>query len=132
MKDAVKEADLTMDKQDKNGWKERRPIARQLFQKDDDVNNGDENGQNEIDHNNVLDRIAEEIRESQNDARRRWNFDFQNEVPLPGRYQWVRVNNNHGENGIANSTRPINGVDNSQGRQPENLEIEKEETSEED
>lgn len=24
-------------------------------------------------------------------AKRRWNFDFENEVPLPGRYEWVKI-----------------------------------------
>jgi hypothetical protein len=35
--------------------------------------------------------IEEETRSHLEAAKQRWNFDFQNEVPLNGRWQWEKV-----------------------------------------
>jgi len=45
----------------------------------------------------------------------RWNFNFEREIPLPGRYEWVPVDK-HG-NEIPNSAILNNDVQNSQNGQ---------------
>lgn len=46
-------------------------------------------GDTHSDHDNWLDQ---QLRASQMEASKRWGFDFDNEVPLKGRYTWIPVN----------------------------------------
>lgn len=46
--------------------------------------------------------IEKEVKEEQ---RLRWNFDFETETPLPGRYQWVRVDNSNGHEKDSDAVR---------------------------
>jgi hypothetical protein len=41
--------------------------------------------------NEYLHGIEEEVRRDLEAATLRWNFDFENEVPLEGRWQWEQV-----------------------------------------
>ncbi|KAF8770216.1 uncharacterized protein LOC129989154 [Argiope bruennichi] len=63
---------------------------------------------------------AEITAETREEQRLRWNFDFQTETPLPGRYQWVRTGeaNGHRKNGSdePERKRPCGG-ESSQKRQ---------------
>lgn len=57
----------------------------------------------------------------------RWNFDFKHEIPLPGRYEWVKLDE-HG-NEIPNS---INLVNEEQNRNEQEEQTETEEETEEE
>lgn len=59
--------------------------------------------------NSDIEDLDAEIKEQQ---RHRWNFDFETETPLPGRYQWVRVDasNSSQKNGNADSSKVQNNV----------------------
>lgn len=48
-------------------------------------------------------------------CKRRWNFDFEKEEPLPGRYEWVKLDN-HG-NEIPNSAISNDTIENPQDGQ---------------
>ncbi|GFY63519.1 uncharacterized protein TNIN_141771 [Trichonephila inaurata madagascariensis] len=64
---------------------------------------------------------AEITAEAREEQKLRWNFDFQTETPLPGRYQWVRSSeaNGHKKNGSdePERKRPCGGESSSQKRQ---------------
>ncbi|GIX67028.1 uncharacterized protein CDAR_41211 [Caerostris darwini] len=64
---------------------------------------------------------AEITAEAREEQRLRWNFDFQTETPLPGRYQWVRSDeaNGHRKNGSdePERKRPCSSGTNVQKRQ---------------
>lgn len=60
-------------------------VRRRLFQDDDKV---EENSSVE---DNYMNCLYEETRKTRENAKRRWNFDFEKEEPLPGRYEWVKV-----------------------------------------
>ncbi|KAJ9600774.1 hypothetical protein L9F63_001054, partial [Diploptera punctata] len=68
-----------------NRMGEKSRVCRRLF---NDENDGEENTTGEID--NLENLIKEELQRDREAAMRRWNFDFENEVPLPGRWVWER------------------------------------------
>lgn len=49
-------------------------------------------------------------------AKERWNFDFEREVPLSGRYEWVRIDRDGNE--ISDFAQSKNEVHNSQEERP--------------
>lgn len=50
----------------------------------------------------------------------KWNFDFKRGVPLPGRYEWVKLDE-HG-NEIPNSINSVNEVNTNEQEQTEETE----------
>ncbi|KAK2587273.1 hypothetical protein KPH14_003003 [Odynerus spinipes] len=95
MRDLHGEARLTM--QDRNVDVQEgirlRSVRRRLFQEDDDrrrdLNTGVED--------NVANCFFEEVRKHREEAKKRWNFDFEKEIPLPGNYQWVKLDRDGNE-----------------------------------
>lgn len=45
-------------------------------------------------------------------AKERWNFDFKNDMPLPGRYGWIRIDSDR--NKISDFTQSTTGMHNLQ------------------
>ncbi|KAG7198343.1 hypothetical protein KM043_005737 [Ampulex compressa] len=79
-----------------------RSVRRKLFPDDE----GDEEEARNLSagaEDNYANRFFEEARRSREIAKERWNFDFEKEEPLPGRYEWVKIDQ-HG-NEISNCTR---------------------------
>lgn len=78
-----------------------KPTACRRLQFDDDDEDGaDQNGQDvnndhsneETAYQNLANASLEEFRRrNREENARRWNFDFQTETPLPGPYEWVRL-----------------------------------------
>ncbi|XP_069696092.1 uncharacterized protein [Periplaneta americana] len=63
---------------------ERLPVRRRLnFDWDDGFRDGS--------GDNFINTLQEEARRDNEEAKIRWNFDFEHEMPLPGRWQWERV-----------------------------------------
>ncbi|CAK9825891.1 hypothetical protein ANTRET_LOCUS3824 [Anthophora retusa] len=105
-----------------------RSVRRRLFQDDDD-DNETESGRNSGVEDNLANCFFEEARKNrENDvtfllrsvcgqAKERWNFDFEKEEPLPGRYVWVKLDQ-HG-NEICNPLETSNRVENLQTMQEE-------------
>lgn len=92
----------------------RRSVRRRLFQDDDD-DNETESGRNSGVEDNIVNRFYEEARKNRENAKERWNFDFEKEEPLPGRYVWVKLDQ-HG-NEIRNPLESSNRVENIQTMQ---------------
>lgn len=46
-----------------------------------------------IDHEENRKFVKCELAKIEDEQRREWNFDFKNELPLEGRYQWSRIGN---------------------------------------
>ncbi|KAI3376907.1 hypothetical protein L3Q82_000154 [Scortum barcoo] len=44
-----------------------------------------------VDHDQLRRDLKQRLREITEEDSRRWNFDFQTETPLPGRFQWEEV-----------------------------------------
>lgn len=60
--------------------------ARRLFQ--DDVTS---------ERDNDINYVNELMQRSNEDAKRKWNFDFENEIPLEGDWIWEKIDNNHND-----------------------------------
>lgn len=71
-----------------------RSVRRRLFQDDD---NEQQTNLNSAVQENVANYLFEEARRSRENARERWNFDFEKEEPLPGRYEWVKLDRDGNE-----------------------------------
>lgn len=80
-------------------------VRRRLFQDEDPVagtggsggrGRGSEPGAGEGE--NITNSLLEQIKLEQEAARDRWNFDFEKEEPLPGRWEWVRKGESRFEN----------------------------------
>ncbi|XP_006568963.1 uncharacterized protein LOC725144 isoform X3 [Apis mellifera] len=93
-----------------------RSVRRRLFQDDDD-DNETESGRNSRIEDNVANCFFEEARKYRENAKERWNFDFEKEEPLPGRYVWVKLDQ-HG-NEIRNPLEANSRVENIQTMQEE-------------
>lgn len=67
----------------------REGVRRRLtFQ---DADSSDSNPRSEVgEGENITNSLLEQMRVDAEDARTRWNFDFEKEEPLPGRWQWVK------------------------------------------
>ncbi|XP_076760225.1 uncharacterized protein LOC143428868 isoform X2 [Xylocopa sonorina] len=98
--------------------KNPRSVRRRLFQDDDD-DNETESSRNSGVEDNIVDRFFEEARKNRENAKERWNFDFEKEEPLPGRYVWVKVDQ-HG-NEISSPLESSNRVANLQTMQEEDM-----------
>ncbi|XP_020289072.1 uncharacterized protein LOC109857228 isoform X2 [Pseudomyrmex gracilis] len=61
---------------------QRNNVRRKLFQDDKD---------DPCDKEKRKEQILEEVRRQSEQSKLRWNFDFEKEIPLPGRYEWVKV-----------------------------------------
>ncbi|XP_072745774.1 uncharacterized protein [Anoplolepis gracilipes] len=72
---------------------------------------------------NFYNRIIEENRRISEEVMKKWNFDFNREMPLPGRYMWVKVDKYGNE--ISDSK---NLVDEEQNRNEQEEQIEETET----
>ncbi|XP_017788384.1 PREDICTED: uncharacterized protein LOC108570958 [Habropoda laboriosa] len=94
-----------------------RSVRRRLFQDDDDDDNETESGRNSGVEDNLANCFFEEARKNRENAKERWNFDFEKEEPLPGRYVWVKLDQ-HG-NEICNALETSNRVENLQTMQEE-------------
>lgn len=70
-----------------------RNVRRRLFQDDDDRRRDRENGVED----NVANCFVEEVRKHREEAKKKWNFDFEKERPLPGNYEWVRLDQDGNE-----------------------------------
>lgn len=57
--------------------KRRVPVCRRLF--------------GPVDHDQLRRDLKEKLREITEEDSRRWNFNFQSETPLPGRFQWEEI-----------------------------------------
>lgn len=86
---------------ERNASGNKRNVCRKLFA---DENEDEDERQN---YDNLI--MEENIRQSERD-KEKWNFDFKREVPLPGRYEWIKLDE-HG-NEIPNSINSINEVQN--------------------
>lgn len=61
----------------------RSTVRRQLFQ-DEETSQRD----------NDINSVNELLLQSNEEAKRKWNFDFENEVPLEGDWQWEKIETN--------------------------------------
>ncbi|XP_043478238.1 cyclin-dependent kinase inhibitor 2-like isoform X3 [Leptopilina heterotoma] len=59
-----------------------RKVRRRLFEDEDKHDDKDNN----------INLVSEERRRHLEQAKEKWNFDFEKEKPLPGNYQWIKVN----------------------------------------
>ncbi|XP_043253186.1 cyclin-dependent kinase inhibitor 2-like isoform X3 [Colletes gigas] len=87
-----------------------RNVRRRLFQ-DDEVDTGRRSGIED----NLANCFFEEARKNRENAKQRWNFDFEKEEPLPGRYEWVKLDQDRNE--IRNPLESCNRVENIQAVQ---------------
>lgn len=71
---------------------------RKLFANEKDSENGEEE--------NFCNHIREENRRRAEENMKKWNFDFERGVPLPGNFEWKKLDE-HG-NEISDSTNVIN------------------------
>ncbi|XP_014483540.1 PREDICTED: uncharacterized protein LOC106749026 isoform X2 [Dinoponera quadriceps] len=118
-------ARLTMDEKnvDQQEGIRRRNVCRRLFQDDVDSNEQSTNDKNDNgrtsngENDNLVNRLFEEARRDRDNAKERWNFDFENEVPLSGRYEWVRVDRDGNE--ISDFAQLKNGAPDLQEGRPE-------------
>ncbi|CAH0560382.1 unnamed protein product [Brassicogethes aeneus] len=67
----------------------RKPVVRKLFQNEE--SNEDENIAEHF--NALVERTAQELAQEMQMAREKWNFDFENETPLEGDWEWEKVEN---------------------------------------
>ncbi|XP_076236890.1 uncharacterized protein LOC143180806 isoform X2 [Calliopsis andreniformis] len=91
-------------------------VRRKLFQDAGDDSDG-EPGRNSGVEDNIVNRFFEEARKNRANAKERWNFDFEKEEPLPGRYVWVKVDQDGNE--IGNPLETSNRIENLQIMQDE-------------
>ena len=68
--------------------RELKPRVCRRLQFDDEAS-GAEDSSGATD--NIRNILQEELQKDREAAMLRWNFDFENEVPLPGRWVWERV-----------------------------------------
>ncbi|XP_029036240.2 uncharacterized protein LOC114872802 [Osmia bicornis bicornis] len=99
MKVIPKMARLTIQHPNVEMQEERRghSARRKLFQEDDD--NESKSGRNSGVEDNIANCFYEEARKNRENAKERWNFDFEKEEPLPGRYVWVKLDEHGNEIG---------------------------------
>ncbi|XP_015432265.1 PREDICTED: uncharacterized protein LOC107188484 isoform X1 [Dufourea novaeangliae] len=88
-----------------------RSVRRRLFQDNEDENHGDSDRNSGVE-DNLANCFYEEARKNRENAKERWNFDFEKEEPLPGRYVWVKLDQ-HG-NEVGNPLETRNRVENLQ------------------
>ncbi|XP_076394001.1 uncharacterized protein LOC100883023 isoform X3 [Megachile rotundata] len=88
---------------------------RKLFQDDEDDEG--ESGRKSGVEDNIANCFYEEARKNRQNAKERWNFDFEKEEPLPGRYMWVKLDE-HG-NEISTPLESSNRVENLRTMQEE-------------
>ncbi|KAK0074426.1 hypothetical protein PV325_008342 [Microctonus aethiopoides] len=78
-----------------------RGVRRRLFADEEDNNETSGSGmkQNQLGKlENDVNCFIEETRNDMDNAKKKWNFDFEKEEPLPGQYEWVKVGENFSEN----------------------------------
>ncbi|XP_003393975.1 cyclin-dependent kinase inhibitor 2 isoform X1 [Bombus terrestris] len=92
-----------------------RSVRRRLFQDEDDDNETESVRNSGVEDNCFF----EETRKNRENAKERWNFDFEKEEPLPGRYVWVKLDQ-HG-NEICNPSETKNRIENLQTMQEEDV-----------
>nr|XP_034171241.1 uncharacterized protein LOC117600233 isoform X1 [Osmia lignaria]XP_034171242.1 uncharacterized protein LOC117600233 isoform X1 [Osmia lignaria] len=117
MKVIPKMARLTIQHPNVEMQEERRghSARRKLFQEDDD--NESKSERNSGVEDNIANCFYEEARKNRENAKERWNFDFEKEEPLPGRYVWVKLDE-HG-NEIGTPLESSNRVENLRTMQEE-------------
>ncbi|XP_032677798.1 cyclin-dependent kinase inhibitor 1-like isoform X2 [Odontomachus brunneus] len=105
---------------DQRGEVKHRNVCRKLFQDDDEEpkspNSENNKGQTNGENDNFANCLFEEARRNLENAKEKWNFDFENEVPLSGRYEWVKLDRDGNE--ISDSAQLNNGVCDSHEEQP--------------
>ncbi|XP_046835291.1 UPF0329 protein ECU05_1680/ECU11_0050-like isoform X2 [Vespa crabro] len=74
-----------------------RSVRRRLFQEDEEIGGGRTRDLNTGIEDNVANCFFEEVRKHREEAKKRWNFDFEKEIPLPGNYQWVKLDRDGNE-----------------------------------
>ncbi|KAK9295528.1 hypothetical protein QLX08_010172 [Tetragonisca angustula] len=99
---------------DKEDGKKLRNARRKLFEDDDD----DETVRNSGVEDNIANCIFEEAKKNLENAKQRWNFDFEKEQPLPGRYEWVKLDEHRNE--VCHPLETRDGVENLQTMQEDN------------
>lgn len=62
--------------------------CRRLFQSNDDENDADQMAES---NQNFANNFIEELKRQRNEMTRKYNFDFENEVPLEGNYVWEPI-----------------------------------------
>ncbi|XP_015114739.1 cyclin-dependent kinase inhibitor 1 isoform X2 [Diachasma alloeum] len=62
-------------------------VRRRLFKDDEDEATTEPQGNAD----NEANRFVEKARESFEQAKEKWNFDFDKGEPLPGRYEWIKA-----------------------------------------
>ncbi|KAI4495960.1 hypothetical protein M0802_008175 [Mischocyttarus mexicanus] len=92
MRDITDKARLTM--QDRNVDVQEgirfRSVRRRLFQEEEEIEGGRRRDLNTTE-GNVVNCFFEEARKHREEAKEKWNFDFEKEIPLKGNYQWVKL-----------------------------------------
>lgn len=105
-----------------------RNVRRRLFDDDDDDDDEREPGLYSGVEDNLVNRVFEEARKSRETAKQRWNFDFEKEEPLPGRYEWVKLDQDGNE--ITNPVEANSAIGNSDEGAKGNVQSEFTENSE--
>ncbi|XP_053972942.1 uncharacterized protein LOC128887622 isoform X2 [Hylaeus anthracinus] len=95
-----------------------RNVRRRLFQDEEGDNESVSERRSGIE-DNLANCFLEEARKNRENAKQRWNFDFEKEEPLPGRYEWIKLDQERNDIGYASESR--NRVENLQAMQVENL-----------
>ncbi|XP_043681264.1 histone H3.v1-like isoform X1 [Vespula pensylvanica] len=138
MRDLTNQARLTM--QDRNVDVQEgirfRSVRRRLFQEDEEIGGGRTRDLNTGIEDNVANCFFEEVRKHREEAKKRWNFDFEKEIPLPGNYQWVKLDRDGNEipmiTEAQNKTEKMEKNKNDVEEEEEEEEEEKEEEEEEE
>ncbi|XP_014610743.1 PREDICTED: uncharacterized protein LOC106790405 isoform X1 [Polistes canadensis] len=99
MRDINNKARLTM--QDRNVDVQEgirfRSVCRRLFQEEEEIEGGPRRDLNTGNEDNVVNCFFEEARKHREEAKKKWNFDFEKEIPLAGNYQWVKLDRDGNE-----------------------------------
>ncbi|XP_043681265.1 histone H3.v1-like isoform X2 [Vespula pensylvanica] len=113
-----------------------RSVRRRLFQEDEEIGGGRTRDLNTGIEDNVANCFFEEVRKHREEAKKRWNFDFEKEIPLPGNYQWVKLDRDGNEipmiTEAQNKTEKMEKNKNDVEEEEEEEEEEKEEEEEEE
>ncbi|XP_029680266.1 cyclin-dependent kinase inhibitor 1-like [Formica exsecta] len=97
MKNISKKAWLMMEERVNTSINGLRNTRRKLFADENDSDGEEQNFYN---------RIIEESRQRSEEDMKKWNFDFKHEMPLPGRFKWVKTDQYGNE--ISDPTNLIN------------------------
>ncbi|XP_044002572.1 cyclin-dependent kinase inhibitor 1-like isoform X2 [Aphidius gifuensis] len=85
-----------------------RNVRRKLFVDDEESSSGN-NQRGAID--NEANYFVENAKENLEKAKERWNFDFEKEEPLPGRYEWIKGDEEFSNQDITKDEKKKNNIE---------------------